>query len=282
MSLLLAPPPPPPTTPDLAPFQSLRLGGPSSGPQLSFSPLQSLKFGDACKAERQHFLCVPPSLLGVSPGQEMLLSRSPPTAGGICWTRRLPLGRAASAWGGLPALWPWGSLSVPPSPEPSVAGEATGRKREDGKGGPSTGSTREGTGGVRPLPAALPLFLLSFPLPSPASAFPSQTHRSSPINPPRSSRGTPLASPAGFIPTPASRRTNTYNTGSPWQAGELVPTPAPGSPDLLPPGTARGRSRARGIRACGLGPKPGGSSPWGSRASLRAARRSSTAGSGHC
>lgn len=42
---------------------------------------------------------------------------------------------------------------------------------------------------MRPHRAALPLSLLSSPLPSPASAFSSQTHRSSPINPPRCSRG---------------------------------------------------------------------------------------------
>lgn len=212
----------------------------------------------------------------------MLLSRSPPTAGGICWTRRLPRGpRLPPPGAGWLLSGPGGPFLSLPALSPLWQGEPQGGNERDGKGGPGTGSTREGTGGVRPLPAALPLFLLSFPLPSPASAFPSQTHRSSPINPPRSSRGTPLASPAGFIPPPPHAEPTRTTPAAPGRRGG-GPDPRPGSPDLLPPGTARGGSRARGIRACGLGPKPGGSSPWGSRASLGAARRSSTAGSGHC
>lgn len=184
-----------------------------------------------------------------------------------------------------------------------MAGKAGGNDR-DGKGGPTTssGSTREGTAaaaeasGVRPLRAALPLFLLSFPLPSPASAFSSQTHRSSPMNPPRCSLGVAPLFPrrvySSPTPPPHAESTRT-DTGSPWQAGEVVPTPAPVSPDLRPerpcPGpaappadTARGWSQDRGIQVSELGQKPRWQLPWGSRASLGAARRSSTAGSGRC
>lgn len=125
-----------------------------------------------------------------------------------------------------------------------MAGEAGGNDW-DGKGGPTTttGSTREGTaaateaGGVRPLRAALPLFLLSCPLPSPASAFSSQTHRSSPINPPRCSRGDAACFPRRVYSSPTPRphaESTRTNTGSPWQAGEVVPTPVPVSTDLLP------------------------------------------------
>lgn len=131
-----------------------------------------------------------------------------PLPGQSAGRRRLPRGAApASAWGGL---LPSPGLLCPALQPRALRAREAGGSEWDGQGErTAAGSTREGTaaaaepGGVRPRRAALPLFLLSFPFPSPASAFSSQTHRSSPINPPRCSRGTPLASPSGFIPPPS-------------------------------------------------------------------------------
>lgn len=79
---------PPPRRLLWLPFQSLPLGGPSSGPLFSSSPPHPLKLGDGSIAERRQFLplSVPPSLpegqprLGDAP--HPLLSRRPPAAQG--------------------------------------------------------------------------------------------------------------------------------------------------------------------------------------------------------
>lgn len=238
--------------PALAPFQSLRLGGPSSGPRSSFFPPQSFKFGDAYKAERRHFL--PLSLRPSLAPRESEPARRCPAAS--------PLPEPSHCRGNLPdAAASPGALRLPPpgagccrapgspalpcSPEPSVRGkreEASGTGREDAR--------RPGARGkARPRLRSLAVCDLAAPL-CPFSSYPSPSPARPPLSPPRPTDprrltlpgapgGRRLLPPQGlFLPRPLFHAEPTRRTPAAPGRRAAAPDPRPAEP-RPPAGTPR-------------------------------------------
>lgn len=266
-------------TPALAPFQSLPLGGPSLGPLLSFSPPLEI-WGRVYSREAavSPSLRVPASLLESQPqlGDAPQLSRRPPAA------QALPGCCLALGVSFLPR-----SDSSPPWQRMREGKIGTGKKD-----GPSTPLRCPPSAGCRgkALPRLRrlvvcdltePLFpFFSYPplFPSPASAFSSQTHRSSPINPPRCSRGgRQLASPRLLLNQHAQIR------ATPGGGDERRPDPGSVHLDRLPVRRAVLPAARRAPHGRDQGQKPGSSARRGEGrhwASLGADRPSGTAESG--
>lgn len=134
------------------------------------------------------------------------------------------------------------TLSPHPTPPLSAAG-----------GGPREGRAAAAEPGAgRPRLAAPSLPLLSSPLPGPASAFPSQTRSSPPINPPRGSRGTPDRPPSlPSPPLPSPRGSSQSPSASSCTTAYKRRQPRPPEPHA--PHFAGWGSKSRGQRDVGWG-----------------------------